>query len=41
MSKKVDISTLPNEAKQALEAFPEFDIASFNDSGANGYVMLG
>jgi serine/threonine protein kinase len=41
MSKKLDTSILPEEAKQALKAFPEFDIASFNDSGANGYVMLG
>jgi|GEM_PF-922754 serine/threonine protein kinase len=41
MSKKVDVATLPKEAKKALETFTEFDIASFNDSGANGYVMIG
>jgi len=41
MSKKIDIASLPEEALQSLKAFPEFDISSFNDSGANGYVMLG
>lgn len=37
----VDIETLPNEAKKALQQFDEFQLAEFNDSGANGYVMIG
>jgi serine/threonine protein kinase len=37
----VDIDTLPDEAKKALEQFDEFQLAEFNDSGANGYVMIG
>lgn len=37
----VDINHLPPEAQKALEQFKEFQIASFNDSGANGYVMIG
>lgn len=37
----VDIDTLPEEAKKALQQFKEFQIAEFNDSGANGYVMIG
>ncbi|KAA1012627.1 protein kinase [Paraburkholderia panacisoli] len=36
-----DTSHLPDEAKSALKQFPEFEIASFNDSGANGYVLIG
>jgi serine/threonine protein kinase len=32
---------LPREAKAVLAKFPEFQIASFNDSGANGYVLIG
>ena len=36
-----DTSTLPDEAIKALEQFKEFQIADFNDSGANGYVMIG
>lgn len=37
----VDINTLPGEAKKALQQFKEFQIVDFNDSGANGYVMIG
>jgi eukaryotic-like serine/threonine-protein kinase len=36
-----DTSDLPGEAQSALKQFPEFEIASFNDSGANGYVLIG
>ncbi|PLC42738.1 hypothetical protein C0Q88_12425 [Ralstonia pickettii] len=36
-----DISALPDEARSALKQFPEFEISSFNDSGANGYVLIG
>lgn len=36
-----DTADLPDEAKSALKQFPEFEIASFNDSGANGYVLVG
>ncbi|MCA7979890.1 protein kinase family protein [Burkholderia cepacia] len=36
-----NISDLPSEAQSALKQFPEFEIASFNDSGANGYVLIG
>jgi serine/threonine protein kinase len=36
-----DTSDMPDEAKSALKQFPEFEIASFNDSGANGYVLIG
>ncbi len=38
---KSDLSTLPAEALRVLELFPEFRIEQFNDSGANGYVLLG
>ncbi|WP_459570506.1 protein kinase domain-containing protein [Cupriavidus sp. 8B] len=37
----LDISNLPQEAISALKQFSEFEIASFNDSGANGYVLIG
>ncbi len=37
----VDLDTLPEEAKKALQQFKEFQISDFNDSGANGYVMIG
>jgi serine/threonine protein kinase len=37
----VDTDNLPIEAKNALEHFKEFQITSFNNSGANGYVMIG
>jgi hypothetical protein len=37
----IDIESLPNEAKKALQQFNEFQLAEFNDSGANGYVMIG
>jgi serine/threonine protein kinase len=32
---------LPPEAQRVLELFPEFRLEHFNDSGANGYVLLG
>lgn len=34
-------SELPKEATKALELFPEFQLSKFNDSGANGYVLIG
>lgn len=37
----LDISNLPDDVKSALQQFPEFEIAAFNDSGANGYVLIG
>lgn len=37
----IDISTLPQEARKALSMFPEFEVRDFNDSGANGYVLIG
>lgn len=37
----IEIESLPNEAKKALQQFSEFQLAEFNDSGANGYVMIG
>lgn len=37
----VDVETLPDEAKKALQQFSEFELAEFNDSGANGYVLIG
>lgn len=37
----INTSSLPNEAITALKLFPEFQISDFNDSGANGYVLLG
>jgi eukaryotic-like serine/threonine-protein kinase len=37
----IEIESLPNEAKKALQQFREFQLAEFNDSGANGYVMIG
>jgi hypothetical protein len=36
----VDIEELPDEAKKALQQFKGFQLAEFNDSGANGYVMV-
>ncbi len=41
MNMAVDINSLPPEAIKALEQFREFQISDFNDSGANGYVMIG
>lgn len=41
ISTTVDLAGLPKEAQQALSQFPEFVISSFNDSGANGFVMMG
>jgi serine/threonine protein kinase len=35
------ISDLPSEAQKALDIFPEFEARTFNDSGANGYVLIG
>ena len=37
----IDIESLPEEAQKALQQFSEFQLAAFNDSGANGYVMIG
>lgn len=37
----VNIESLPSEAKKALEQFSEFQLEEFNDSGANGYIMIG
>lgn len=37
----IDIEKLPDEAKKALQQFREFQLATFNNSGANGYVMIG
>ena len=36
-----DVAALPAEARRVAELFPEFRIEEFNDSGANGYVLLG
>jgi len=41
ISTTIDMADLPKEAIQALSQFPEFVISSFNDSGANGFVMMG
>lgn len=41
ISTTVDMAGLPKEAQQALSQFPEFVISNFNDSGANGFVMMG
>jgi hypothetical protein len=38
---KVSTPPLPPEAQRVLELFPEFRLEHFNDSGANGYVLLG
>lgn len=37
----IDLESLPDEAKKALHLFAEFQLTEFNDSGANGYVMIG
>lgn len=37
----IHVKDLPIEAQKALAQFPEFQISEFNDSGANGYVLLG
>lgn len=39
--KKLKVEDLPDEARTALELFPEFDALEFNETGANGYVLLG
>jgi len=39
--KTLIIEDLPEEAKKALDQFPEFEALEFNESGANGYVLLG
>lgn len=36
-----DTASLPEEVRSVLEGFPEFQIGDFNDSGANGYVLVG
>lgn len=37
----LNTDTLPDEAKKVLDLFPEFEVSDFNESGANGYVMIG
>jgi len=37
----LNVSTLPIEAQKALSLFPEFEVRDFNDSGANGYILIG
>lgn len=37
----LDLNALPHEARELLLKFPEFEPNHFNDSGANGYVLLG
>jgi len=37
----IDVNELPEEAQEALSTFTEFQISGFNDTGANGFVMLG
>jgi serine/threonine protein kinase len=37
----INLDDLPQEAKDLLNQFPEFQPASFNDSGANGFVLMG
>ncbi|KAB0550477.1 protein kinase family protein [Pseudomonas argentinensis] len=37
----VDILKLPVQAQAVLAKFPEFQISDFNDSGANGYILIG
>lgn len=38
---KINLAELTPEAKKVLEIFPEFQVEKFNDSGANGFVLLG
>jgi len=37
----LDFNALPREARELLLKFPEFEPNQFNDTGANGYVLLG
>src|SRR3989304_1399517 len=37
----IDISKLPQEVQIVLSKFPEFQLNDYNDSGANGYVLIG
>jgi len=37
----IDTTQLPHEAQLALKQYPEFQLGEFNDSGANGYVLVG
>lgn len=37
----LDLDALPREARELLARFPEFEPNHFNDTGANGYVLLG
>lgn len=37
----LNIEDLPSEARAVLNQFREFQLAEFNDSGANGFVMIG
>ena len=38
---KIEQSQLPQEVQLVLKQYPEFQIGEFNDSGANGYVLIG
>jgi serine/threonine protein kinase len=37
----IDVEDLPKEVQKALSLFPEFQMSDFNDTGANGYVLIG
>lgn len=37
----LDTKKLPPQAQAVLAKFPEFQISEFNDSGANGYILIG
>jgi len=37
----IDTAKLPQEVQLVLRKYPEFQIGEFNDSGANGYVLVG
>lgn len=37
----IDTGHLPQEVQLVLKKYPEFQIGEFNDSGANGYVLVG
>ena len=39
--KQIKLEDLPEEAQRALQQFSEFALHEFNESGANGYVLLG
>lgn len=37
----IDVKGFPEEVQKALAHFPEFQMSKFNDTGANGYVLIG